>query len=336
MLFIFLVAVLCSIDRWKDSEIIRSDVGLLVGFLTFVLAVGFLLIPLGEGFRGERFSGIYFNPNTAGLTASLLVPAALAMWQWTQKPFYLTAALVGILTILTSQSRTPLLAVSAALVVWYILSSDKFRLKASTLLAACMASVVFVAVLISTRGLREFFSGAFSRLIGQDQSADTFSGREAIWRNALDATAQRPVFGHGYSNSPPLDPGDYGTQFASELDVRGIAANSYVQALVETGLVGFTLVIAAVSVLLYISVKMMRTSKMGGFGAFILVGLLVQLTESPLLAAGQAYPWVFWIVALSRDSWSLWRGIRYQQNSCYDAIANPEKKKYHVCQGRPY
>ena len=319
MLAVFVLALLVSAVRWRFARLARSDIRLINGTLTIFLVAGFLVLPLGLGFSGERFVGIFSNANTAGLVATIVIPASVAILKWGRSYLPIIGIVAGTLTLLGSQARTSLLALVVAFVVWGMLARGSAKGRAHVLVGGLALIAIGAFALVVSERARSEFSSVFSRFELPEEGGLLLSGRETIWQAAFHVVNQRPILGYGYGNSPPLSPGEIEQQIATGNAVRGIAANSYIQVLVETGLLGFAVIALVAGLLLVVSVQLMRSAELGGIGALVFAGLLVQLTESPLLAPGQFYPWAFWFIALS----SMMLLYRHRGSHQIDAHAGP-------------
>ncbi|MGX1597890.1 O-antigen ligase family protein [Dietzia maris] len=295
----FILCLHTSISRWGELSRIVSDVRLVSNTLMALLLSGVVLLPFGLGFRGERFAGIFSNPNTTGLLAATVVASSLILWNWGQRYSALAGIIVGTITLFGTQSRTSIIALAIPVALGLLLRRKETN--SSGLVGAAFA--LFLAAsglaLWVSDSFRSGLAGALSRFNTADEQGPFLSGREEIWKRAFEVSAERPILGYGYGNAPPLTVLEEQALIVGDSPVRGIAANSYIQILVETGIFGLAIVAVVVSVLLWQSITIMARAHSPWVGTFLLTGLLVQITESPLLAPGQSYPWAFWFISLA-------------------------------------
>lgn len=298
VLAVFVLTLYASVERWRSALTAYSDIRLINGALSVFLVAGFFVLPFGLGLSGERFTGVFSNANTAGLVATIVIPASVAILRWGKSYLAVVGIAAGTLTLLGSQARTSILSLLVAFAVWAVVARVSARGRANVLAAGVGLLAIGGFALGAINPVRTKFINVFARFELPEEEGLLLSGRENIWQGALDAFSDKPILGYGYGNAPPLSVGEVEQELLTGVPVRGITANSYIQILVETGILGFACIAMLVGLLVVIAVRLMRSADLGALGVLIIAGLLVQLTESPLLAAGQFYPWAFWFITL--------------------------------------
>lgn len=276
--------------RWASNSF-YSDLYLIHNFLTLTFIVG-LLLPTSVSTVGGlgRFAGIYSNPNGLGIMCSLVVPLSVFLWTQGRRLAAMIGVLTSIASIVLAQSRTPVIALVGGLIVVLLLQPTVLRVLTGVAITAVGSSGWLI--LGRQDSIGDSAVGVFmQRFSSGGDDALLFSEREGIWSRAFETWIDQPFLGYGYGTAPTDSIGANG-EF-----IRGIAANSYVQVLVEMGIFGAVALLMTLSVFLYAAMKLIREGRYVSIGYFILVGLAAQFTESALFGAGQAYPWVFWFVA---------------------------------------
>ena len=174
--------------------------------------------------------------NPAGFASALACILPLCLFFLNEKTKYVkyTAIVSGILiaiAIVLSGSRTGILAVVTAILVW---SLFQYKMTTRRFLSGIILATFGVALLISLYFLKK-------------ESAD---GRLLIWQNTWDMVAEKPVFGHGvgaFQEKYMLYQAAYfdtnaDSRFAQLADNTLYPFNEYLFVLVEYGFVGLGIV----------------------------------------------------------------------------------------------
>lgn len=146
------------------------------------------------------------------------------------KVFYGTLLAISLVTMVLTQSRSPILAFAVA-VVAVLLASRRFKL-----LAVC--GVLGVAVLLTQYGQLVY---EFMRRGQSENSLMTLTGRVDYWKASLAAVRERLLGGYG-----AYDGGRY--VLSSSLGDTGTATvhSLWVEVLLDTGVVGVILILAGI------------------------------------------------------------------------------------------
>jgi O-antigen ligase len=169
----------------------------LAGCVTIVagLACEFALGTFQPGDPEYRFAG-FMNPIFQGAHSGMTVIAALALAHTSRRAraFWLLAALAAFLTMLLTRSRGPAGATLVAAVLYGCLMFPRFRTAAAFLL-------VGLAIVFAFPSLRNglLARGEDAVLLGREvERGYEMQGRDALWKECLKFSAQRPMSGYGY------------------------------------------------------------------------------------------------------------------------------------------
>ncbi len=155
-------------------------------------------------FVQARSSGLYLNPNELGLWAGIVV---ILGWSMLPRRLGGVGIVVGVVTLLLSQSRGASVALAAALVAGGALSVARGRLGAGALRAVLYFGLagllaIAVALVLGPPGELGARFGAMIQVLTQGPGADpNLSGRLDYWAAVVDLNA---VYPWGTWGSPEL------------------------------------------------------------------------------------------------------------------------------------
>ncbi len=221
---------------------------------TFLLALavfptGFLIVALSEWTEswavldathfGGRYSGVFINPNAAGLLGAVLLPIVIAA----------PRMYVGRLALL----RLPLCACIAATI---FLSGSRSALIGSTMALVLLALYRYgsgAVVMISLAGVATAFLAVYAPIEDIDDSAfgniartkhlGTLSGRMEMWEKGWDDAQENLVFGQGWGKSRVLDESvdvEHAMIVGAVVGATNLH-NAHLQLLIDLGFVGVSL-----------------------------------------------------------------------------------------------
>ncbi len=289
--------------RWTSLDRINGDIAAIYGICAAVLTACLILYLVGleaptpdlaSGPRDNteistRLRGVFPNPNTAGLVASLAIPlgVGLCLDRRRLRPVLMLSVGVCVTVLALSGSRTALVAALAGVTVLVIRSGRRGRV----LLA--LLGALAVVVVLSTQAIA-WFADAY-RLGVLDGATDAMtSDRIYAWRASIDAWLERPFLGHGFGSGPDVfsQLRTYGT-----LQFRGGSSHQgYLQLLLELGVVGVVAVGAALCGALGRNSNLRSPLVVGCYGAVVGV-LAAQLGESSMLGVSSLHGTFFWFLA---------------------------------------
>ncbi len=259
--------------------------------------------PIGE-------SGIFDAKNSAGtmamLTAVMLGTSLfMAEHRWTRLPLILVYVLAWYFLIVT-RSKTSIgvaAVMSVAGPLLYLVLKQSRGVRLLTLLAA-IAVTLGAVVIGSASGIteKEVTLAMFGDL--------TFSLRTPIWAAVVRTIAERPWIGHGFGSfwdvglrlNPLNAPWN---EFFMNAQVINTAHDGYLDQLLQTGIVGFSLGLLAIARCLY-ALQSAAAATKDRFERVALTGLLClaicivlnNLLESYLFRPGDGIGFLFLLIML--------------------------------------
>lgn len=298
LLLLVLLLHMLATRRWTDTTLIAGDLAVMLVVLTVVCVASLLGSELGliadSRSYTERLQGVTANPNTL---AAFAVFGALLAWglaRHYRRHWILLTALPCLAALLMTESRTSVVALVVAFVVVSLRDATR-GITRFAYIAVMAGLIVFVAAPIlgwQPPAALQQTSDRFTE--GTD--AASLNDRTLAWASALRYWGEQPLSGVGYQAGEDLFTSEY--ESGSLAFQRAPAHNSYLQLLLELGLLG---AIPALLALIAVVMAWLRSSTRGlgaGTMAVVLAGLIIQISESSMLGTGQLYPYVFWPVAL--------------------------------------
>lgn len=186
------------------------------------------------GLAGD-WRGFFTHKNGAGAGMVLLIFIGIFVYRtWNKLAGILIAILAGIFLYFThSKSSTNLLPI--VLLLSFLIP----RLRSPLLALMAILGVPFLLNLLS---LGSVIFAPIHGLIEHLMTDPTFTGRNVIWRFALDHVAQRPLFGFGYESFWGMPNLVAEWNYLESWGYRASDAhNGYLNLAVTTGLVGLAL-----------------------------------------------------------------------------------------------
>jgi exopolysaccharide production protein ExoQ len=255
--------------------------------LTFFCSILFLLIGASAELilgtfhpftPGYRFAGTQ-HPNQEAINCALLLLSGVAAGDTEKRGrvFFRVCALLGLLFLILTASRTAFAAALLALAIYEaaVWSKRKKLLVVLFLGAACCVLTLAISDIWGTN------FKTVANLGRNDPSDDSFNGRTGVWDQCLYYVGRRPLLGYGYDG--------FWTQAhiteISDAEGWGVAEahSSYIECLLSLGLVGLAAYIFALIVGIKRSFTYLRTSHNAAFafsGAFLIFCATHGLLES--------------------------------------------------------
>jgi len=300
---VFLAGALAYLrGRWESSSsVLFSDVRMvcLVGGATGVASVaGFLLAPEKVTTAG-RLAGLFWNPNSIGLVASLTVPGLVALSICLAGRRRLLWGVLGVglaVALVLSGSRGGIVAAAAGTLAVVVGLGRRHPMR--TAVVGVVLVLVAVASILGGIGVRRVPEEHLLSPIG------TASNRLPGAMAAIQMGRQRLLLGRGFGSSD-----HFFAQEASRLgaEVPGAAPhNGYLEAFLDMGLGGVLVlgwVLAAVGLAAWRAVRAFPEE----VGAWVVLGGLVggaveSVAESGLLSVGSLFAYPFWLYAYAAVS----------------------------------
>jgi exopolysaccharide production protein ExoQ len=196
---------------------------------------------------------------------------------------------------LLCESRTALLAVAAAAAVVVLRRGTSAVM---TALAVLGAGAVIIGLSSSLAALPGPLQGVADRLGGGGPGGE-LTNRGAAWSKALSLWRDRPWSGYGFRTGDIVFANDPTGTFT-----RGMAHNSYLQIILELGVVGAVLAALLVTLLIGVVRRCPVVGLGGGLIGTVVAGLCAGLTESALWGSGAAFCWAFWLSGAAASCWA--------------------------------
>ncbi len=148
-------------------------------------------IDVAEPDLAGDWRGLFTHKNGAGSAMAILIFIGIFVVRTFSGILgTVIIALAGVFLVFT-ESKSPIRLLPVVLACSYVIASVR-RPSAKLVLAAALP------VLLNTVTIGSVMFDPIERLVGGLVSDPTFTGRETIWRFALDHIAQRPVLGFGF------------------------------------------------------------------------------------------------------------------------------------------
>ncbi len=258
--------------------------------VAFGVVFPFPRLPLQQ----DRFSWLYVHPVTAGEYVGLAVVVGTAYLAsrsisrpgprlgWPAYAGLLAVCVGGLLATRTRGAAGG--AVVGVLLVLWSLRQGRRRID----LAAVVIGVVSVAALVGASAVQSFLTRG-----GSTQELTTLNSRTTLWTLALDAFAQKPLYGYGLGASRGL--------FLDSIGLGG-GHNALINVLVDAGLVGAVSWLALLATLVVAVVRLPYATDGVTVDRALMLGLIGFLltdsvfTESLAAAATVASSWLFVLV----------------------------------------
>jgi len=277
--------------RWAaEPDLIHGDLAVAFWILTMMFGAGIVANLAHAQFTqvyGGRYEGLINNPNMLALLCLLAIPLGWHLYQHSRRILYLAGSIPGVVSLFMAQSRTAILGLGLGL-CWLLLRSGAAKSLRFAALSATALLLLFLsgaATTIAASPLATQISARFT----DDPGGDALNGRPLAWSEALRLWAQQPALGFGYASGPSLF--QHLRQIGQLTFARDVVHNSYLQWLLETGVIG----LPALALMLAACGSALVRAASPGLTWLIASGLLLQLTESAMFGTGQAYPFVFWL-----------------------------------------
>lgn len=203
-------------------------------FVVGVAGTTVALVAFG-GLQVQRF-GVedVVHPNTVGGLCGISLVLLLGYWQRVGKWWMVPVLGLVMFALFLSFSKTALLAVAVALMIWSVLAAPRERMWRTAVLSIAVIAVLLLA--------GDQFIDYLASYFESPSGAVTLSGRTELWESTVRLWLERPVIGYGYGLYP-----DVIAALAPEIvwNVERIAHahNSMLTVLLEMGILGGALLV---------------------------------------------------------------------------------------------
>lgn len=291
------VTLILLVSGYRDPFSLLRVVAI-AGIIVILLDI--VMLPMPGSFSAIGYRGIHSHKNQAGsvmmVLLGLFLMAAGEERIGIRRPLALAMAALALLFMALSLSKTAAITTAAcACLTVGLYALRNGRAQAATCFAAVFAAVLAYVLAVSLLNN--------SGLIGTLTGNTTLTGREYVWRYALNRIGRAPILGYGYGSFWGI-----GGLVSLMLKHDGItfqfdqAHNGYLDTLGALGLVG---AIPTLMLLGYSALEAMRALKREGVTplplficAMLVAFVLYNQTETVVLRAGTDLWVMFLIVAL--------------------------------------
>lgn len=284
-----------------------------VAAAAFACADFYWQLPAPAGYSGQfvwldegvlrRAQGLFYEASTLGnVCAFFLVMIVTALFRRREqapcsRKMLLSGGILFAAALMFSYSRASVFNFAVAMCALACIRLRRFRRSFLWLVAAAAAAAVAVNF-----ALPSFSANYWGRLLGSFsffwQSPDAvLSGRLGHWQTLLQFLIHEPwhaILGVGYKTLP----------YSNFTGATVIADNTYLDLLVETGVVGFAAFLALNAVILRTGWRALRSANPSAafFGEWIFCfwcGELVQMFSGDLITYWRALPLYFWVLGVA-------------------------------------
>jgi len=308
-LLLLYISVFWIVWKYVYTEGPEKVIYLILRSAMIVFVASYLIIFIGrfQPFRGQRFQGIFENPNTLGIVAALFLPITLWQLLVSKKVTALLLFLLMFVGLLLSGSRSSLNAAVFSIAYFIYASSKKIR-----------PLVFFISVaflLIFVWGIETLGTEYFMNYI-RVATLKTGGGRFERWSQSLALIVDKPIFGYGFGMEGLIfgykgiyvrTTHDVATGLTSSYDysisrLTGYTHNAYLGILIQLGIVGFIIFFFPLFILLFKELFSKRDDETPllryALRASLLSGLVSSIFESGVYSVGNVYTFHFWIIVM--------------------------------------
>lgn len=237
LLFFAVVMVVWILYQREDSlKILQTVTYINYGVaIAIFLIIALKVVPMGFGAQGQQMYELPFglgemNANGVG-RFSLVVIIISGLWFLLKKEkirfAWLGLCLLGVFMLMTTQSRTALLGLGVASMLFVLILGFRWYY---------VLIGPFVALILWQTGYKERAGGEINLLVN-------LSGRESTWQEAFSLIKQSPFLGWGFHSDRIM------------LESQHIH-NSYIHAIIQSGILGLIFFILAVTSIWILFFKM--------------------------------------------------------------------------------
>ncbi len=206
----------------------------------WVFLLGLLMIVVYPSFvfLASRYRGLFGNPNGLGIYCSLILPYLMILWKIYphQRKNIIWAIVLLIISILLSESRTALGAIILFLFLYKLYRGYPIR-RWLFILAILPLAILFFQFISLEQIIRAIGLAEYLRV----ESLTTGTGRYFAWRIIWDFLIERIWLGGGFAYEEFIF--DQFTAFFLSTEHQGRMHNSYLTLIMNTGLIGFSLLL---------------------------------------------------------------------------------------------
>ena len=312
--FVFFYAYAGGADNfWNAQRLTRFLLWIAVAAAAFAVLDFYFQFPAPEGFSSQyiylqsgvfrRAQGFFYEASTLGNFCAFFLVLASVGWIRARNQRVISRTIIGLSAVFLfsalvfSYSRASMLNVAVALIV---LACIHRRHVAKPL---AMIALTGILVTVAVHWIAPALSANYwGRLLGsfsffQEAPDDVLSGRVSHWQTLMDFLTSHPwhaIFGVGYKTLP------YSTFTGSTV----IADNTYLELLVETGMIGIIAFLALNAAILRTGWRAIRSTNADArfYGDWVFCfwcGEIAQMLSGDLITYWRVLPVYFWVIGIA-------------------------------------
>lgn len=276
LFFYFIIRFLFSSIQLKYIERIIELSGIIFNVISLLLFI-IGAIKLNFSFFGNNITsyGLLIDRGTPRLIGTIIDPNIFVLFNSLFFFYYLNrmkkfGLFLSSLTLILSFSRGGIIAILFAFVIGIFISKGKVLLR-NILLITVLGVIIFIT-------LNSLFNIDLINVLSERFTAMSFdqgSGRLNIWSNGLFLFSENPIFGIGIYNFQ-----QYNMMFFNDYHYLH---NTYLEVLVESGVIGFTLYFLVFIILLYKLYKLQKVMPESRFLFTTLLSIIVIMSTLSLI-----------------------------------------------------
>jgi len=263
----FLLCTVLNSEKWLE-KILTS---------IFISMTGVVLLAIGQQFFGIDWvptlrppSACFANKNMAAQYLAILLPIALAVGFYKKRVyFYFSVVAVlplSLISLYYMEARGSWLAIACAL-IWTSLLFIEKRFNKKNIIKIFMVVLILIGIMSSFAIL----SGKVESLIKKADPSTKY--RMTVWKNSIDMIKEKPLLGFGAGSFRIFYPNYL---YKAKLDIvfgktKQIRKthNDFIQAGVETGIIGMFLFVMLPFSGLYMAWRIVHSDKLAHMSVFV-------------------------------------------------------------------
>ena len=315
--YLFVVIGAIGIVEGSDGDELMDLVMLICGLSAVASIVQFFIFPEPGDFRG-----IFSQKNVLG---QVMVGGVLAALHCARiRGGFRSTCVIALCTIVAFMSKSSTSILTIFLLLWLDMLG-RLYLKGGPIriLASCLAIVSVAITIYFVMNADLIFN-----ILGKDSS---LTGRTLIWPYVIDEIGEKPILGWGFCAFwSPLNPigGRIAEAIGTTIAIKN-AHNGLLELLLEIGFVGTAFFIFLWVRNFVLALKCMNgPARQIGLSSvlLLLVILLIGVSEMVLLAAGQLWTSLFFMMGFFCEK-ELWLGRAARMSTAFDRAAQQQSKQ---------
>lgn len=263
----FLLCTVLNSEKWLE-KILAS---------IFISMTGVVLLGIGQQFFGIEWvpalrppSACFANKNMAAQYLAIVLPVALAIGFYKKRVYFYASVVIvfplSLIALYYMEARASWLAIACALVWTSLLFIEKrFNKK------YIIKMLTIILILIGIMSSFAILSGKAESLI--KKAGPSAKYRTVVWRNSVEMIKEKPLLGFGAGSFRIFYPGylykaELDRAFGKTKQIRR-THNDFIQAGVETGIIGMILFVMLPFSGLYMAWRIVHSDKLAHISVLV-------------------------------------------------------------------